>query len=555
MFASKDSLFTVPTVGAYTISRSMRLRSSASANLNRTYSGTGTSATIKTLSMWVKRGSLGSEQRLANSNTSAAATTFLRFDSADTLTFQFEGSSGIILTTTQVFRAPSAWYHIVLAIDTTQATSANRVKLYVNGSQITSFGTTNYPSQNATTTLFGYASAGNRIGSIYDASGSFFDGYLTEINHIDGQALTPSSFGSTNAITGVWQPAKYTGTYGTNGFYLNFADNSAATAAAIGKDLSGNGNNWTPNNISVTSGATYDSMTDVPTLTSATAANYAVLNPLWKGANTTISNGNLYATNSTNAFNDAISTMPIISNGKSYWEITLSSLSDAYRITFGLCTPTFGPNGDPTTGNPGCGWQQNSSNTTGNFYVNNASVYSVANANSVNDVFMFAYDDSTGRIYVGKNGAWFNSGNPAAGTGYVGTLTTGNTYLPIVNLNTSTGTNAVYFNFGAGSGFSYSAPSGFVALNTYNLPAGSVTTSGSFTGNASTDGPFIYLNGVPAAMTINGNAVTFGTNADHLANGFKVRSSSASYNASGSNTYSITTTGAKFKYANAQTNP
>ena len=102
---------------------------------------------------------------------------------------------------------------------------------------------------------------------------------------------------------------------------------------------------------------------------------------------------------------------------------------------------------------------------------------------------------------------------------------------------------------------SYSAPSGFVALNTYNLPAGSVTTSGSFTGNASTDGPFIYLNGVPAAMTINGNAVTFGTNADHLANGFKVRSSSASYNASGSNTYSITTTGAKFKYANAQTNP
>lgn len=92
-------------------------------------------------------------------------------------------------------------------------------------------------------------------------------------------------------------------------------------------------------------------------------------------------------------------------------------------------------------------------------------------------------------------------------------------------------------------------------LNTQNLPAGTVITSGSFTGNASTDGPFVWLNGLPTAMTINGNAVTFGTQVDKLANGFKVRSSSASYNASGTNTYSITTTGAVFKYQDAQPNP
>jgi hypothetical protein len=98
-----------------------------------------------------------------------------------------------------------------------------------------------------------------------DLYSAYFDGYLTECYLIDGQALTPASFGETDAVTGVWQPKKYAGTYGTNGFYLNFSDNSAATAAAIGADYSGNGNDWTPNNISVTAGVTYDSMLDVPT--------------------------------------------------------------------------------------------------------------------------------------------------------------------------------------------------------------------------------------------------------------------------------------------------
>ena len=117
------------------------------------------------------------------------------------------------------------------------------------------------------------------------------------------------------------------------------------------------------------------------------------------------------------------------------------------------------------------------------------------------------------------------------------------------------GTGVSNFNFGQRP-FSYTPPTGFVALNTFNLTAGTITTSGSFTGNGSTDGPFVYLNGVPTAMTINGNSVTLGTNADKLANGFKVRSSSSSYNNSGvSNSYTITSTGAKFKYANAQENP
>jgi hypothetical protein len=109
----------------------------------------------------------------------------------------------------------------------------------------------------------------------------FFDGYLAEINFIDGQALTPNSFGTFNSY-GVWQPITYGGSYGTNGFYLPFSNNASTTT--LGYDFSPNGNNWTTNNISLTAGATYDSMTDVPTLTSATAANYCVYaNPLWVG--------------------------------------------------------------------------------------------------------------------------------------------------------------------------------------------------------------------------------------------------------------------------------
>ena len=165
---------------------------------------------------------------------------------------------------TAVYRDPSAWYHVVCVLDTTQATANNRVRIYVNGVEVTAFGTLNNPTQNSTLAFNG--AVNHAIGADIPNSGArnFLDGYLTEINFIDGQALTPSSFGSTDTTTGVWQPIKYVGTYGTNGFYLPFSDNSSTTNIAL--DYSGNGNNWTPNNISVTAGATYDSMLDVPTL-------------------------------------------------------------------------------------------------------------------------------------------------------------------------------------------------------------------------------------------------------------------------------------------------
>ena len=148
-----------------------------------------------------------------------------------------------------LFRSPAAWYHIVVAVDTTQATAANRTKIYVNGNQQTMTGS--YVPQN--TSLYVNGTTIQAIGSRKNVSagyGNYFDGYLAEVNFIDGQALTPSSFGKTDATTGQWVPKKFSGTYGTNGFYLNFSDiaTTSGSNAGLGKDSSGNSNYWTTNN-------------------------------------------------------------------------------------------------------------------------------------------------------------------------------------------------------------------------------------------------------------------------------------------------------------------
>jgi hypothetical protein len=151
-------------------------------------------------------------------STQGAAGVGVNFMSDDTLRLSFGGSS--TLQTTQVFRDPSAWYHVVVALDTTQATAANRVKLYINGTQVTAFSSATYPSLNDT---FGWnnSSIVHQIGaSTGDGATAYFDGYQADINAVDGQALTPSSFGETDTTTGSWKPKAYTSTYGTNGFYL-----------------------------------------------------------------------------------------------------------------------------------------------------------------------------------------------------------------------------------------------------------------------------------------------------------------------------------------------
>ncbi|ANS03374.1 hypothetical protein [uncultured Mediterranean phage uvDeep-CGR2-KM19-C184] len=196
--------------GGYEIERSLRFNSGDSAYLNRTPSATGNRKTW-TWSNWIKKSKVGSEQFLLRSDVGGGnARDAIRFEGTDKLRVFFNGTNGGDLITNQVFRDPSAWYHLVVAVDTTQSTSANRVKIYVNGIQVTSFSTSTYPAQNYATGTFVSGKA-STIGT--DSNSNYLNSYLADVHFIDGQALAPTDFGETNT-NNLWVPKAYAGTYG-----------------------------------------------------------------------------------------------------------------------------------------------------------------------------------------------------------------------------------------------------------------------------------------------------------------------------------------------------
>ena len=441
------------TLPGYYLQSSLRFRSSANAYLSRTPASSG-SRTTWTWSGWVKRGALGIGQAIISCGAYSANLFQVYFDSSNQLyinNFPNSTTPNVALYPSQLFRDPSAWYHIVVKMDTTQATSSDRVKIYVNGEQVTSFSTATYPAQNATPN-WNTGSLQHNIGA-RDASTLPLDGYITEVNFVDGQALTADDFGETDDTTSVWKPKRYTGTYGTNGFYLNFSDSTSTTT--LGYDQSPNSNNWTTNNISLTAGATYDLMNDVPTLTDGDTANFATMNPLLPSSGATTinySNGNLTATSSAGTpatESNALSTMYFPATGKFYAELnivtTLGSGSNSWP-RFGVAGYAMGIGG----------------------YVNfgGSSYGTFANG----DVMNLAWDSSTGKIWFGKNGTWLNSGDPVAGTGNISTFTYDqNSAYVQVNLYSITATSSASINFGQRP-FAYTPPTGFKKLNTYNLP-------------------------------------------------------------------------------------
>ncbi len=476
--ATKPLLLGSTAAAAYQVSRSLRFNSPDAAYLSRTPSVSSSTRTLWTYSGWVKLNlpitTYG--HALLSSGTSSSNYVSVYIDSTAQLWVLMDGYykyGGPLI------RDASAWYHFVVAYNSNES-AGSRIKMYSNGVQVTTTAsseiTSNYSSPLGVNTNPMYV---GRIGN--NAGWTTFTNIsanLAENIWIDGQALTPSSFAETNATTGQWVPKAYAGTYGTNGFKLNFSDNSAATAATLGADSSGNGNNFTPTNLSVTAGVGNDSLTDTPTqYGSDTGAggevrgNYGTFNPLNKPTNTVLANGNLQATNSVGAIENVRSTMPTAST-YSYWEITASVVGSSLRMNLGGILSSYvqsvsnaaylestGP-----TGTFGAMW-----NTGFTFYVNGSSVYTNGTANLVaNDVIMFAHDSSTGKVWVGLNGTFYNSGNPAAGTGNVGTLTADSVF-PAVMVNGGAGANGVYINFGQRP-FAYTAPSGFKALCTQNLP-------------------------------------------------------------------------------------
>jgi hypothetical protein len=531
------------SASGYQIQRSLRFNSADSAYLSRTPASAGNRKTW-TWAGWVKRSALvGSAPVFGRRQVSNESNT-LMIEFVNNNSLQIGTWSIVLLRTTQVFRDTSAWAHLVITFDTTNATANDRIRFYVNGTEILQYAFRNNPSLNGDYAInnIGLHHIGAQVTNSPTLD-NFFNGYLADIHFIDGQALTPSSFGETDG-NGVWQPKAYTGSYGTNGFRLNFSDNS--TAAALGTDTSGNGNTWTVNNLSVTAGSGNDSLVDTPTnygtdtgIGGQVRGNYATFNPLSKLHAGTVSflNGNLEVTETSSAYRTYVSTMAV-SSGKFYWEIIK---------TAGVTTDNAVGILPSSRTEPATYLDPSFIYYAGHGQIKKLGVAQPAGASwGVGDIIGVALNMDAGQISFYKNGV--------LQVGAITGVSTSTAWLPYCGDDTSAINTSWLANFGQRP-FAYAAPSGFKALCTQNLPEGTITTSGTFTGNANADGPFVYLNGVPTAMTVNGNAVTFATHADKLSNGFKLRTNSSSYNTSGSNTYSVSTTGSKFKYARAQPNP
>lgn len=409
------------------VTNSLRFRSSASAFLSRTFA-TPTSSTVFTWSGWVKRGNLGVTSRLFGAST----TTSLGFNTSNQLSLTLNGTAAV--TTAAAYTDPSAWYHVVYAQNGAAQT------IYVNGSSAGTGTTAN--------TVFNTAIA-HQIGAANTTN--FLDGYLTEIHFIDGQALTPSSFGQIESTTGLWSPKQYVGTYGANGFYLKFSNTTSLSA--LGTDTSGNGNAWAVNNASLVAGGTYDSMLDVPVNYNDGGngrGNYSVLNPLASGASGTSGFPEANLSISGAGTIRGVGTIQLPTSGKWYFEVsdvafgnlgvayvgvgsTVSQLSTAYCIyqTDAIRNITG------SLASYGLSWGDPSSNA---------------------DVIGVAVDQTLATITFYKN----NVSQGAITHGIGATL------YPIIG-KSGTNTGLMRVNFGQRP-FSYTPPAGFRALNTNNLP-------------------------------------------------------------------------------------
>jgi hypothetical protein len=428
-------------------------------------------------------------------------------------------------TTTQLFRDPAIWYHLVFVWDTTNATASNRMRIYVNGVQQTLFSSSTDPSLN----LAGIINSTNlhTNGSInYNGSQTqFFDGYLADVYFIDGQALAATDFGTYDGNF-YWTPKAYTGTYGTNGFHLEFEDNSAATAAAIGKDTSGNVNNWTPNNISVTAGNTYDSMTDVPTQTSTSTANFAVINPL-----TTISfpvtNGNLSIGAST-AANRCSKSSIAVSSGKWYWELRASAMSASGQIV-GVCSADAVFNGGTVSSGFEVGYYSNN----GNKYINGtASAY--GSSWGTPQTIGVALDIDGGTVTFYRDNVSQGAIPIQGGQTWVADWTGQNVG------------DSVNFTFGQRP-FDFTPPAGFKVLNSFNIAevtgdletpdfvwikSRSATTGHALFNSVSGVGKYLSSNTTTAETTDVNSLIQFNKNGFLLGNAAIVNTSAATYVAS-----------------------
>jgi len=487
--------------GDYEVQRSARFNRSDNHHLKKQPSSAGNRRTF-TISTWVKRLNLGSNSALFYAGTSIGQnhndTDSFIFNGSDQINFVGEESQTVKydLVTNRKFRDPSAWYHIVLAVDTTQSTSSNRIKLYVNGVQETDFATSTYPSQNyelfVNSTVSGGYTNGNTHVVGYTGAGRGLDGYIADYHLIDGLQLTPASFAETNATTGQWVPIDTSElTFGTNGFKLQFLDNSSTTATTLGKDTSGNSNNYTPQNFG---GTAVDQLKDTPT------SNFPTLNSAILSPDITFKEGGLYF-DAPDSHKTTYSTFGL-SSGKWYWEAKAIAGSTS-KWTYGVSDinnvggkQVSGTNyllGHTTGDNLTFAHGDAVSIYQDDLYKNGSVTGSdVQDDIATGDIVAIALDVDAGKVWFARNGTWINGSASASTTldasNHDTTVTVGETYTPAfsgesadwqVNFgqdDSFSGTSTSQGNTdssGLGS-FYYAVPSGFKAICNANLPNPSI---------------------------------------------------------------------------------
>jgi hypothetical protein len=444
--------------GGYVVDNSLRFNDGSTDYLTKSFGTTQTSTAKFTVSVWVKRCTLGTRQSIfAAYDGVSAGGDDLEFETDDTLSYN--GSGAGANTTSAKFRDVSAWYHIVLARDSSASGGSNEVKIYVNG-VLQSLST----NSGCNTSQFLKNGLNSRIGTNQSASQYWVDMYMAELCVIDGQQLTPTSFGEFDEDSGIWKPIDVSGlTFGNNGFYLDFEN-----SGSLGADVSGNGNNFTVNNLTA-----IDQSTDTPT------NNFATLNPLLDvNAVGTYSEGNLVFTG-TGSTNFGGCSIPV-SNGKWFCEVKMT-VNGSYPIlgvidaqSYKRRDGTYFVGSDINANNPS-GFAVFSN---GDIYHNNSNSYgALGTTYTTGDILGMALDMDSGTKTLGfyKNGTLqttINLDEPPSGV-----------YMFATSIHSSASSGKTEWNFGSppytissgntdGNGygnFEYAVPSGYYALNTKNL--------------------------------------------------------------------------------------
>jgi len=467
--------------GEYEVANSLRFDDGSSDYLSRTQ--TSGNKKIFTLSVWLKRTDTLETYIFSAGASSTARTQFNFNGSSQLMLYNNDGGTvNVYLRTNRLFRDPSAWYHIVLRYDSTQSTASDRVRLYINGVQETSFATETYPSQNADNIQFNSDTVSCSIGRRHYDNQHHFNGYMSEFVYLDGQSLDPTSFGEFDEDTGIWKPINVSGlTFGTNGFYLDFEN-----SGSLGADVSGNGNNFTVNNL-----------TSIDQTTDTCTNNFCTLNSIHPTAsNFTLSDGNtsIYKSGTGQLGGFLGTIMP--TTGKWYWEVKIIEAANSDRTRVGVANYES-VTGTSTIQNNYSGFEV-SCNSNHIFVVTNGSTSETNSSGSSTDgdILQFAMDLDNKAIYLGRNGTFVtltatSGGDPTSGASKTGAMVTDTTHI----LNGSpmcvyfghyagaSDVSNVSFNFGNppftissgnsdGNGygnFEYSVPSGYYALNTKNL--------------------------------------------------------------------------------------